>query len=349
MTLLNYLDKYGNKSFLEYKFNNVDNLILSQLSYLSFSGIVPSLYEKGIRLDEACEKYFQKFSMNDINHSWYLIPKISNLLKRMSDCDRYKDAILYNYVNLIDKHGQFGALCIRLNDDSVYVSYEGTDDTMVGWKEDFEMACSYPVSSQKYAVMYLNRAIKFSDLVVRVGGHSKGGNLAVCAVMNCHFYIRNKIIEIYNDDGPGFLRQQVISSKYKKIAAKIKMFIPKQSIVGILMYHNTNYKVIRSSGFGILAHDVFNWQVNDNDFVYDELSGRSIKLQKNINKYLDKLSVAERRKVVESLFSIFEDNNIKLTSEIKFNKMLDMFKSLVNLDKEVRKEIYELLKIIILK
>ena len=348
MGIIDYLDKYGNRSFLEYKFNNIDNIILSQLSYLKLSGIVPALYEKGIMFEEMCNKYFQKHSSDDINNDWYLIPKISNMIKKMATCRRYKDAIIYNYVCLVDNNKQFGALCIRLNDNSVYVSYEGTDDTLIGWKEDFEMACNYPVPSQTLAIKYLNRAIKFSDTVVRLGGHSKGGNLAVSAAMGCHFYIRGKIVDIFNNDGPGFLKEQVKSHKYERIANKIRMFVPKQSIIGILMYHNTSYKVIRSNGIGILAHDVFNWQIDDNDFIYDELSAKSIRLQKNINKYLDKLSVNDRQEVVESLFSIFEDNDIKLTSEIKFNKILDMFKSLVNIDKKVRREIYELLRIIII-
>ena len=348
MTIVDYLDKYGDKNFMEEKFNYLDNVILSQLSYLSLGGIVPALYEKGILLQEVSDKYFKKYSENDINSQWYLIPKVSKLLKKMGTCNRYKDAILYNYVCIVDNKKQFGALCIRLNDNSVYVSYEGTDDTLIGWKEDFEMACDYPVPSQISAAKYLNRAVKISDTVVRLGGHSKGGNLAVSAAMGCHFYIRNKIVDIYNNDGPGFLKEQVLSYKYKRISNRIRMFVPKQSIIGILMYHNTEYNVIRSNGIGIFAHDVFNWQIKDNDFIYDEISFKSRKLQKNINKYLDKLNVNERKEVVVAIFSIFEDNDIKVTSEIRFNKIFDMFKSLVNIDKKVRKDIYELLRIIII-
>ena len=348
MTIIDYLNKYGDTSFFEFKFNNIDNLILSQLSYLKWSGIVPSLYEKGIKLEEASRKYFQKYSQDEINNSWFLISKISNMLKILGKSRRYQNAILYSYVSIIDKNMQFGALSIKLDDNSVYVSFEGTDDTMSGWKEDFEMACNYPVPSQKLAIKYLNRVIKFSDSFVRIGGHSKGGNLAICAGMGCHFYIRGKIKEIYNNDGPGFLKEQVLSYKYERISKKIIMFVPKQSIIGMLMFHNTDYKVIRSNGLGILAHDVFNWQVDDNDFIYDEISYRSRKLQRNINRYLDKLSMEERQKVVEAIFSIFEDNDIKFTNEIKFNKIFDMFKSLANIDKKVRREIYQLLKIIII-
>ena len=336
MGIMDYLDKYGDKNFTDYAFNDVDNVILSQLSYLSLSGIVPSLYEKGINFEEMCNKYFQKYS-----------PKISNMIKKMSKCVRYKDAIVYNYVSVINDNMQFGALSIRLNDNSVYVSFEGTDDTMVGWKEDFEIAYNYPVPSQILAVKYINRTIKFSDKVIRLGGHSKGGNLAVCAAMGCYFFIRSKIVDIYNNDGPGFSKDVVLSHKYERISDRIKLFVPKQSIVGMLMYHNTSYDVVRSSGIGILAHDVFTWQVKGNDFIHDDTSFKSKKLQKNINKYLDKLSVEERKEVVSAIFSIFEDNDIKLTSEIKFNKVLDMFKSLVNIDKKTRKDIYELLMIVI--
>lgn len=346
--MIDYLDKYGDKTFKEFKFNDIDNLILSQLSYLPLSGIVPSLYEKGIMLKEVSLKFFQKYSKDEIEKQWFLVPKTSNLLKKMSMTKRFCDAILYGYINIIDNNRQFGALSIRLNDNSVYVSYEGTDDTLVGWKEDFKMACNYPVPSQISAVKYLNRVIKFSDKVIRLGGHSKGGNLAVSAAMGCSFFIRYKIECIYNNDGPGFLKQQVLSNKYKKISSRIKCFVPRQSIIGMLMYHNTDYKVIKSNGFGILAHDAFNWQVEDFNFVEDKISYKSKKMQKNLNKFLDSLSVTQRQEVVEAIFTIFEDNDIKFTNEIKFNKVFDMFKSLRGIDKDIRKEIYELLKIILI-
>lgn len=348
MTILEYLDEYGDKTFNELSFNDIDNLILSQLSYLTLAGIVPSLYEKGIKLEEACVKYFKKFSQDDINREWYLIPKVSNLFKKMADTNRYKDTILYNYVNIVDNKKQFGALSIRLNDNSVYISYEGTDDTMVGWKEDFKMACNYPVPSQMLAVKYLNRTVRLSDKVVRIGGHSKGGNLAISAAMGCHFYVRSKIKMIYNNDGPGFLKEQVLSYKYNRISSRIKMFVPKQSIIGMLMYHNTEYNVIKSNGIGIFAHDAFNWQVINGKFVDDKISVKSKKIQINLNKFLDKLSISQRQEVVEAIFAIFEDNDIKFTNDIKFNKVFDMFKSLKNIDKDIRKEIFELLKIILI-
>ena len=346
--MFDYLDKYGDKTFLELEFNDIDNLILSQLSYLPLGGVVPSLYEKGILLEEASLRFFQKFSDSEIKKKWFLVPKTAKLLKKLSTTNRYKDAILYSYVNIIDNNSQFGALSVKLNDKSVYVSYEGTDDTLVGWKEDFEMACNYPVPSQILAFKYLNRTIKFSDKIVRIGGHSKGGNLAVCAAMGCNFIIRSKILEIYNNDGPGFLKEQVLSKKYERIASRIKNFVPRQSIVGMLMYHNTDYNVIKSTGLGILAHDAFNWQIKDDKFIEDKISYKSKRLQKRINDYLDKLSIEQRKDLVTAIFIIFEDNDIKFTNEIKFNKAFDMFKSLRYIDKGVKKEIFELLKIVLI-
>ena len=348
MTILDYLDMYGDKTFFDLEFNEIDNLILSQLSYLPLGGIVPSLYEKGIVLEEACLKFSKKFSNSDINKMWFLVPKVAKLFKRLSVTNRYKDAILYGYLNIVDNNRQFGALTIKLNDNSVYVSYEGTDDTLVGWKEDFEMACNYPVPSQILAYKYLNRVVRFSDKVVRVGGHSKGGNLAVCAVMKCSFLIRRKVVKIYNNDGPGFLKELVMSNKYMRITSKIINYFPRQSIIGMLMYHNTDYKVIKSNGLGILAHDVFNWQINNNHLIEDKISNKSKRLQKNLNVYLDRLSIGQRREIVESIFTIFEDNDIKFTNEIKFNKVFDMYKSLKDINRDVRKQIFELLKIILI-
>lgn len=344
MNILDYVEKYGDKDFNEFSFNDVDNLILSQLSYLPLSGIVPSLYEKGITLDDACSNFFKKYSQNDIKKQWYLIPKVSILFKMMSSTKRYGNSILYNYVNIVDSSKQFGALCIRLNDNSVYISYEGTDNTLVGWKEDFKMACNYPVPSQLLAVKYLNRVVRFSDKVIRIGGHSKGGNLAVSAAMGCNFIVRSKIDTIYNNDGPGFLKEQVESKKYLKIISKVKMFVPKESIVGMLLYHDVDYIVVKSSRLGIFQHDAFSWQCSGNSFVIDKLSNRSKNLEKKLNKKLEEMSPLERQTVVEAIFSIFEDNDIKLTKEIKLNKILDILKSIKNTDKEIRKLILDLIK-----
>lgn len=344
MSIFDYLEKHKNKDFIEFAFNDIDNLILSQLSYLPLSGIVPSLYEKGITLNEASSLYFKKFSQTDIKNSWYLIPKISKLLKEMTGSKRFGDAILYNYVNMIDENKQFGALAIRLNDNSVYISYEGTDGTMAGWKEDFKMACNYPVPSQRLAVKYLNRTIKFSDKLVRLGGHSKGGNLAVSAAMECNFWIRTKIDAIYNNDGPGFLKEQIESKKYNRIILRVKMFVPKESVVGMLLYHDVDYMVVKSNTVGLFQHDVFSWQCYGNSFVVEKLSDRSKKLEKKLNQKLEEISPLERQLIVETIFSIFEDNDIKLTKDIKFNKILDILKGIKNTDKEVKKLILDLIK-----
>lgn len=344
MNIFDYLEMHKDKNFNEYGFNDIDNVILSQLSYLPFSGIVPPMYGKGITLTEASDLFFKKFSKSEIKNSWYLIPKISKMFKEMSGSKRYGDAILYNYVNMIDDNKQFGAIAIRLNDNSVYVSYEGTDGTMAGWKEDFKMTCSYPVPAQRLAVKYLNRTVKFSDRLIRLGGHSKGGNLAVSAAMECSFWIRPKIDAIYNNDGPGFLKEQMESKKYSRIVLRVKMFVPKETIVGMLLYHDVDYTVVKSSTVGLFQHDVFTWQCYGNSFVVESLSDRSKKIEKRLNQKLEEISIEDRQRLVETIFSIFEDNDIKLTKDIKLNKILDLLKDIRSLDKDVKKMVFDLIK-----
>lgn len=346
MDMLDYLDMFKDKNFYEYPFNDIDNLILSQLSYLPLGGIVPSLYEKGLTLYEVSLRYFSKYDDKFLKKQWYLIPKVSNLLSKMASSKRYKDAILYNYVNMVDDQKQFGALSIRLNDNSIYVSYEGTDNTTIGWKEDFIMACNYPVHSQLLAAKYLNRSIRIYDKVVRIGGHSKGGNLAVSAAMGCNFFIKNKIVAIYNNDGPGFLKEQVESKQYKKILPKIKMFVPKDSIVGMLLYHQVDYTVVKSNKLGIFQHDAFTWVCNKNSFVVDKLSAKSKRVAKKLNAKLETYTPLDKQKIVEDIFSIFEDNQIKLLKEINLKKLFNLFISFRNVDKETKKLVLEFIKLI---
>ena len=346
MDIVAYLDKFKDKTFVEYPFNDIDNLILSQISYLPLGGIVPSLYEKGLTLYEVSLRFFNKYDDNYLKKEWYMIPKVANLLAKMASRRRYSDSILYNYVNIIDNHKQFGALSIKLNDNSIYISYEGTDNTTVGWKEDFIMACNFPAGSQLLAIKYLNRAVRLSDEVVRVGGHSKGGNLAISAVMGCNFIIRSKVVAIYNNDGPGFLKEQVNSSKYRKILPKIKMFVPKESIVGMILYHKANYVVVKSNRLGIFQHDAFTWMCNDKTFIEDKLSNKSKNVGKKLNARLETLSFSKRKKIVEAIFSVFEDNDIKLLREINLKKFFDLFLSFRNLDKETKKLVIDFIKLI---
>lgn len=345
MNIINYVKEHSNDDFKTLPFTEVDNLILSLLPYLNFTDIVPPFNGKKITLKEAASKLKEKeYNYRGIfNHNTY------KLLQVMANSKRYSDALLYNYMRVINNEMQFGALTIKLNDNTKYISYAGTDTSIVGWEEDFKMAYMYPGASQKYATVYLNKAIGLLDKNVRVGGHSKGGNLAISAVMNAKFYIRKKVKQIYNNDGPGFLKEQVESKEYKKIANKIKMFVPKESIIGMLFYHQDEYTVVKSKGFNIIQHDAFNWMCNDKKFILDTQDKRSKNLEIKLTKKLEELPIDKRIKLVKNIFDIFKNNDIKDIKDIDLKKFWLLIKSFKGLDKEAQNILGELLLILFIK
>ena len=345
MNIINYIKKNKDKTFKELPFNEIDNLIYALLPYIDFTNIVPAFKSKKVTLKEVALKLREK--KNDFRGMF--IGNTFKMLEIMRDSRRYQDTLLYNYMNVVNSDMQFGAITMKLPDNSIYVAFAGTDTSIIGWEEDFKMTYLYPGASQKYASIYLNKAIGLLDKKVRVGGHSKGGNLAICAVMNSHFWIRKKVKKINNFDGPGFLKKEIESKVYQKIEPRIKMYVPKESIIGMLFYNTLDYVVIKSKGLRILQHDTFNWQCKNTEFIRDSQSKRSKALQQKLTKKLEELSLDERTLLVNNLFNIFKNNNIKDTKEIKVKEIFKLIKEFKKLDKETQNLLTELLIIIFVK
>ena len=345
MNIIDYIKKNKDKTWKEQPFNEIENLIFSLLTYIDFSDIVPAFKNGKITLKEAAIKLEDKKK----NFRGMFISNTFKTLQIMKNTPRYQNILLYNYMKIVNIDMQFGAMTMRLPDKSIYISFAGTDTSIIGWEEDFKMTYLYPGASQKYASIYLNKAIGLLDRNIRVGGHSKGGNLSICAVMNAKFWIRKKIIKITNFDGPGFLKKEIESKDYKKIEPKIKMYVPKESIIGMLFYSTPDYIVIKSKGLNILQHDAFNWQCKEKKLIRDTQSKRSKALQQKLTKKLEELSLEERVNLVKNLFNIFKNNNIKDTKEIKIKEIFKLIKEFKKLDKETQNLLTELLIIIFIK
>lgn len=345
MTILDYIKKHQDESFKEFSFTEVDNLIFSLLPYVNFTDIVPAFKKNKITIKEANKKIQEK----DDKIRGIFISNSYKMLDLMSKTKRYSNIYLYNYMNVVNDEMQFAALTLKLDDNSIYISFAGTDTSIIGWEEDFKMAYMYPGASQKYASIYLNKAISLFDHYIRVGGHSKGGNLAISASMNASKLNKRKIKEIYNNDGPGFLKEQVESKKYKSIEDKIKMYVPKDSIIGMILYHTPDYNVVKSKGFNIIQHDAFKWICNDSEFEKTILTNRSKKIEAKLTKRLESLPIDTRLNLVKNIFNIFRNNDIKDTKNITINNLFKLIKNFTELDKEIQNLIAELLLILFIK
>ena len=319
MNIFRYIDKYGNISFLEKEFNDVDNLIFSALIYIDLDKYVSN-------------NNFNKRSIQDVGNDFFknynkkkkivIATKIGiKVLRYIKDTKRYKDLLLYNYSYIGNDKEQFSAITIEINNSLIYVSFEGTDQLISGWKEDFMMSYQFPVLSQKMAIKYMNKFI-FNRHKIIIGGHSKGGNLAVVAGMYANMFVKNKIIKVYNNDGPGLRDEQFNSNKYKNIEKKLVSIIPNYSIVGLLLKHSDKYIVVKSMKRGINAHNFTNWVISDDKLLVTNLSNYSKIINKTVNKWLDKYSDSERELFVKELFLIFDRANIYSLTDINDNKKL---------------------------
>ena len=340
MNLFSYIDKYGVYTFDEVPFNEVDNAIMASLSYVSLYGIVsPNRYNK-ITIRDAGNKYFELYPYK--KKLILAVKQAVKMLRAIKDTRRYSDLYLYNYIYESGDEQQFSALTIEINPKLVYVSFEGTDHLVSGWKEDFMLTYKFPVKSQRRAIDYVNKNFFFRRKEIILGGHSKGGNLALVAGMYANFWVRDRIIKVYNNDGPGLLREQYESKYYDNVKSKLVHIVPNYSIVGLLLIHDDNYIVVRSAKKGVLAHDLYNWVVKDKCFMRDELDSFSEVLDQEIVLWLNKYNRDERKRFVLAMFDIFERANIDSFVDIMNNKRLIL--ELIAESKEISEEDREMLR-----
>lgn len=347
MNLFSFIDKYGGYTFDEVAFTEVDNIIMSMLSYLNLEGIVSRNSFSKKRIQDVGIEFFNKYSKKEKNV--LSIRNAIKILRNIKDTNRYKDLLLYNYVYEAGGDSQFGAVTIELNKSQVFVSFEGTDHLIGGWKEDFMLSYMFPVMSQRRAINYINKNFLFSSKKIIIGGHSKGGNLALAAGMYANLLVRNRIIRVYSNDGPGLLLEQIESKHYQRIVPKLVHIVPNYSIVGIIMRHGENMEVVRSFRKSVYAHDPVTWVVKDLEFERVELSSFSKKFDERLLEWLMKYDREQRKKFVEGLFDIFERAKINSLIDIMNNKklILNFIAESKDLDNETKLILRELVFMIL--
>lgn len=338
-----YIKNYGNKTFFEEPFNEIDNVIFSSLIYLNYEGIV-SENRKYIMLQEAGIKYLEKYNFFEVSKLG-IAQKVSYLLlKQVVNTIRYKDVLMYNFNYIADENSQFGAVCFKVKKNFIYVAYEGTDNLLSGWKEDFKLSYEFPVTAQTLAIEYINKSIKIFDRNIIVGGHSKGGNLALVSSMYCKKSVNRKIKKVYSNDGPGLRREQIESERYKKIKNRFIHIVPNYSYVGVLLRNDT-FKVIKSTRRDFMAHSVSTWQTNGTSFIESSLSKISKNLKESIILWLDQHNDEQREKMITNVFKAFEKSGIKdINDFFNIKNSFNIVKNIRNIDDETKNLIINLIK-----
>ena len=343
--ILEYLAWRGDVPFEVDPFNEVDDLILSMLSYLRMSGAVPAAWEGGsVTLKEARDAYYALHGDEEIKEDGPISRRIPALLDAAADAPRYANIRAGRFIDLLCTHEeeQLAVVTFELDDGSLYVAFRGTDGTLVGWKEDFNLSFMKETSGQKDAVRYMNRCFSGGTEKIRVGGHSKGGNLAVYASAFCEPEIRDRIISIYSYDGPGFREEITSREEFAAIRHKIVKVIPESSIIGILLGGDTERELVDSSASGIQQHNALTWQVFRNRFVrVESRTPVSEYFEDVLGRWIAELDDDSRKSFVDSLYKMLTSGGSDTLADLTedgWKTVQDVVKGLSSMPSEERKE-----------
>jgi len=352
------------RRFSERPFGAVDSLVLAELAYVRFGGAVPGfqLFRRGVRLRdlykaELMGTLFPSLPAEErsvINGGKYPTGSKNRyaLLAAAAMSPRFRDIRLRFFAEEQDdkRMQQFAAVTFLLPGREAFIAFRGTDSTLTGWKEDFNMALISPIPSQESAAKYL--AAVGSRLVFRrtlmTGGHSKGGNLAVYAAMAAPPRLQQRIAAVYNHDGPGFKTGVLDHPGYRAIEPRVVKILPQSSIVGMLLSDTDDYAVVESRRFGPMQHDAFSWEVKDGSFVYAEkLTSSAEYMNRTLKAWLEAMPDAQRQTLIEALFQVLESagaDTIKDIVEGRIHFLRSILSQYRSLDADTRKMIARLVR-----
>lgn len=328
-TIFDYLKEVTYDSIYDRPFKELDVLALTELTYLPFGHIVPQGDTTGIpvRLSDAMEL---------INRTTDFI--VSNqhlqLVDELATSKRFKNIKLLNYVDEYDPdvQKQFAAMTYRLSLDTYLVVFRGTDDTLIGWKEDFHMTYMDHVPAQKRAASYLQHVMKeFPKGRFLVAGHSKGGNLATYACSYLPDSLFERVDAIYSYDAPGLNKAIIETEGYQRTSPNIRRFVPQGSIVGMMLEVPEPTTIVKSRAFGgFVQHDAFTWEIKDYSFVtVSETSPDSQQTDLTLKQWVRETSAEERKKFFDTFFGIFLDAGITSINDLTDLKQLAKAKEIL--------------------
>ena len=340
--IIDYLKWRGDLSFDASQINEIDNVILARFSYLPFHDIY---LEERENIKSIARK------MRIIPESNFVFKEDKEFIEELSKTRRFQNLIVSDFTHKLEDSAeiQFVAITIWLPNGEKYISFEGTDMTIVGWKEDFNMSFMTNVPSQIEAVKYLEKIADKYTSNFRLGGHSKGGNLAVYSAIFCKDEIKERIIDILNADGPGFNKETISNPKYEMTADKVNTYIPQSSIIGRLLEHDEEYNIVESTQKGIMQHDIYSWQVEGNSLIkIPQLTSESNMVNKIVKEWLNNTTVEQRENFVNTLYQIIGKTESRTVMDFSaqwgknIKKVIETYKSMNEDEKEQMEKMIKL-------
>ena len=343
MELLDYLQWRNDVPLSVSPFNEVDNVIFSYLSYIDFRDLKED-WNGFFDLRDLFRDFCEKHSLEEIETTGEFTERAPLLLKEMMEGERFSATKVGYYAEDFDKDKvkQFAALVFLLPDGRNYISFRGTDKTITGWKEDFLMSCQSETAGAKEAVEYFNKIAPVLEGELILGGHSKGGNFAMYAAAFCEAEYKERIVQVYNNDGPGFREEIIQSPEFQEILPKILTVAPQSSIIGQLLSNPAEQHVIHSTAKGILQHDAMTWEAEKDSLVSSELDELSEYTKTTLGSWLESMDDETRESLCTTAFSLIESTKSETFIEFSGNLMKNMetiWKEMGKLPEDKKKEI----------
>lgn len=338
--LFEYLTWRGDLAFSQDLPNPVDALIFSALSYIRFGGSVSGSPDTPTPLREAADAFFQLEDHGDRVR----VSSDLKLLEAAAKTRRFGDTQLLGYRDILEpeEETQFAALTFLLDDGSAFLAFRGTDYSLVGWKEDFNMSFQDTIPSQRLALAYTQEMSRRLCQPLRLGGHSKGGNLAMFAAIKAGPELRRHILGVYNNDGPGFREHITRDPAYREMIPRLHTYVPQSSVIGMLLEHEEPYTIIKSKQLGLLQHELYSWELSGPAFATkEEITADSRFLNQTIKNWLDSMSIDDRNEVVDAVFDLLSIGNVNNVFDILQPKNLQNYIRVLSSDSKLRKVLSE--------
>ena len=358
--LLDYIKWRGDLTFLQAPINEVDGLILSNMSYVDFSGIVPEHNwgekrpffflqwgsERTISIKEASKIYWSRHTEEEVKKEHPLTYMAAIVLKDMARSKRFGNLELSHFISETDEDEpkQFAAVQIRLTEENYYLAFRGTDESIVGWMEDFNMVYMPMIPSAKRAVKYVEEVMRKGNSSYHLGGHSKGGHLSFMGAVKADAWCRRQIVSVASYDGPGVDETLLNSAEYAEMLDKMVLYVPEQSLVGLLMEHREKMHVIKSTRAGAMQHDVMSWEILGPEFEkLNNVSKRSANFSNKIKKWLLTMEEDVRRDLLQILYGSVADLEVRTVSDLFALNTKKIFTAIRNLKKlnDTQKELLQ--------
>ncbi len=348
--LVDYVLWRGDVSLAYSPFNKIDALVFSQITYLNFKGILPESFSESVDLKYFNEKILDKKTEKKLkkNLGPYISPDTFTLLKLCAASVRYGDLKITGFRDIFSKKNceQFSAFTVSGKNFNC-VCFRGTDESIIGWEEDFALSYCDVIPSQTDALEYLKDAMTELKGKFILTGHSKGGNVGMYAAYNVPDKFKKRILTVYNFDGPGFKKEILESEDFKKIEDKIYSVYPGCSIVGMFFEHPKYFEIADSNRHIVMQHDPFTWGIQGNSFInQDKFEDESVFFYKTFNKWYLELSKEQMKSVTERMFGIILNTGVEKLSDIEKDPIVNSAKILNELLKIDFKERHEVLKLV---